>query len=295
MPDSRNDFFKEFFDEAPPAAGPQGQSDPWSDETWGQQAAMNVTFETVETDIFEFSAGNSVSHADSPDDVAFSLFRGGNAAAAAAASRDKKHQEQKHSGPPVVAVAVREQLSATYDDVSAEPSCHLEGTVHVRGMTDMSRHPFCLVMRDLLGHIEVLEDRAMVAKDVSQQISRTGLHRADRVLRISLPASATRKDVQVARYICSSRLRPVPLVRCISCTSVIVDLYAEIWAPHHFLFCVACKESCPIIGSAQSRGFQNTGQPYQSGSIKANCHYACHSPSCKRTIGETKSKRRTLG
>lgn len=213
MPDLRKnppDFFKEF-DEAP-ESGPQGQSDPWSDETWGQHA-LNVTLETVETDVFEFAAENSVTHADSPDDVAYSLFRGGNAAA----SREKQHQhtEQRHSGPPVVSVALHEQLSATYDDVSPEPSCHLEGNVYVRAVTDMSRHPFCLVMRDLLGHIDVLEDRAMVAKDVSQQISRTGLHRADRVLRISLPASATRKDVQVARYICTSRLRPVPLVRII--------------------------------------------------------------------------------
>ena len=211
MPDSRNnapDFFKEFEDAESPSSGERrGQSDPWSDETWGQNA-LNATFETVETDVFEFSAENSVSHADSPDDVAFSLFRGGNAAAA----RDKKHADPKHTGPPVVSVAIHEQLSATYDDVSEEPSCHLEGTVYVRATTDMSRHPFCLVVRDLLSHIDVLEDRAMVAKDVSQQILRTGLHRADRVMRISLPSSATRKDVQVARYVCSSRLRPVPLV-----------------------------------------------------------------------------------
>lgn len=232
MPDLMNDppdFFQEFEEGEAPGADARGQSDPWSDETWGQNA-LNVTFETVETDVFEFPAENSISHADSPDDVAVSLFRGGNHATASRADKNLQ-QEQKHSGPPLVSVAVYEQLSATYDDVSEEPNCHLEGTVHVQATTDMSRHPFCLVIRDLLSHIDVLEDRATVAKDVSQEITRKGLHRADRVLRISLPSSATRKDVQVARYICSSRLRPVPLVRCrkiLACQCQILPLISPI-------------------------------------------------------------------
>ena len=193
-------------DQGAAPAVPRG-SDPWSDETWGQNA-MNVTYETVETDVFEFSAGESELNGASPSDVELSLFRGGNAA------RDGNLlQEKKNTGPPAVSVAVHEQLSAIYDDVSPEPSCHLEGTIHVRSTTDMSRHCFCLVLRDLLGHIDVLEDRPAVAKDVSKEIARKGLHKGDRVMRISLPSSSKGKAVQIARYICTSGLRPVPLVR----------------------------------------------------------------------------------
>eukprot|EP00977_Amphora_coffeiformis_P013648 scaffold3608_cov183-Amphora_coffeaeformis.AAC.35 len=187
---------------------PRG-SDPWSDETWRQNdAMMNVTFDTVETDVFEFSAGESDLH-QTPSDVELSLFRGGGHKVAT----ERRNNNKGGASLPVVAVAVHEQLSAIYDDVSQEPSCHLEGTIHVKSSTDMSRHPFCLVLRDLLGHIDVLEDRPAVAKDVSKEISRKGLHRGDRVMRVSLPSTSKGKAVQIARYICTTGLRPVPLVR----------------------------------------------------------------------------------
>lgn len=203
MQDKMNDFADPGTAQAEPR-----WSDPWSDETWGQNALMNVTFETVETDVFEFSAGESAQNGASPSDVEFSLFRGGNAV------RDGHlPQEKRNAGPPSVSVSMHEQLSSIYDDASQEPSCHLEGTIHVRSTTDMSRHPFCLVLRDLMSHIDVLEDRPAVAKDVSREISRKGLHKGDRVMRISLPSSAKGKSVQIARYICTTGLRPVPLVR----------------------------------------------------------------------------------
>lgn len=184
-------------------------SDPWSDETWGNGGLNNVTFETVETDVFEFTAEDTRKHADSPDDVELSLFRG-----VSKAAKREVYQEKRIAGPPIVAVNINECLSAIYDDVSEEPSCQVEGSIFVTPTVDMSRHSFCLVVRDLLGHIDVLEDRTGVAKDITTQITRKGLHRSDRVLRISLPATATRKEVRIARYICSGRLRPVPLVSC---------------------------------------------------------------------------------
>lgn len=200
--------------EAPPQQGhPLSGSDPWSDETWGQHA-LNVTFETVETDVFEFTAEeNTDQQDDTPDDLEQSLFRGVKvAASAAAAPKRDMHPERRPVELPVVAVHMNEQLSAIYDDVSESPSCHLEGSIYVTPTVDMSRHSFCLVVRDLLDHIDVFEDRTAVAKDVTKEIPRKGLHRSDRVLRVSLPASATRKEVKVGRYICSGRLRPVPLV-----------------------------------------------------------------------------------
>jgi hypothetical protein len=228
---------------------PRG-SDPWSDETWGQ-SALNVTFETVETDVFEFSAEGSVQNEDSPSDVEFSLFRGG-------VSREPfKQSRGVPAGPPVVTVTVHERLSAVYDDVSEEPSCHLEGSIHVRTSVDVSRHPFCLVMRDLLGHMDVLEDRSEVAKDVSNQVSRTSLHRTDRVLRVSLPSSATHKEVQVARYICSNQLRSVPLVsnlsnksqQCRLCRLCRLCLYLAHRKCRILLVVTARQESGPSLGS----------------------------------------------
>jgi hypothetical protein len=181
---------------------PRG-SDPWSDETWGQNA-LNVTFETVETDVFEFSAEDSV--VANSNEEEFALFRGGVA---------PPSKRGVPTGPPLVTVTVHERLSAVYNgDVAEEPVTHVEGAIHVcsASTADMSRHPFCLVLRDLLGHMELLEqDRSDVAQDVSTQVSRTSLHRTDRVLRVSLPA--TQKVVPVARYICSNQLRSVPLVR----------------------------------------------------------------------------------
>ena len=202
----------------PPVHG----SDPWSDASWGENA-LNVTFETVETDVFEFSTEESSLQNDgnSPEDVEFSLFRGTGRMA-------DRSRASPAMGSPVVQVALHELLAATYDDVSEEPNFQLEGTVHVRALSDLSRHPFCLVLHDLHGHLDVLEDRATVAKDVSQQIARNGLHQGDRVLRISLPSSATRKDVQVARYICNNHVRPVPLVRGI----LLTNLLRCAWHPH---------------------------------------------------------------
>ena len=148
MPDKRSAI--------PPIPGPTPPeprgSDPWSDETWGQNA-LNVTFETVETDVFEFSAEGSTDHKNDGNasfDNEFQLFRAGDNNNDAKARDVGLHQQQQdRAETPLVAVAVHEQLSATYNDTSDEPSCHLEGSVYVRAMSDMSRHPFCLVVRDL--------------------------------------------------------------------------------------------------------------------------------------------------
>lgn len=291
MPDLINEA-PDFFKESSSTQEPRG-SDPWSDQTWGQNA-LNVTFETLETDVFEFSAGESLQNGDSPEDVEFSLFRGGTAATL----REVK-PEKKKTGPPLVGVAVHEQLSATYDDASEEPSSHLEGTVTVRATTDMSRHPFCLVIRDLLGHIEVLEDRTLVSKDVSQQISRKGLHRSDRVIRISLPATSTRKDVQVARYICTTRLRPVPLVSGSFCVHARKRRNNRIKTSLTFLFpswlYVAGKKSCSDIQSTQPCGFQNKSQSNKSRAFKTHSDYASYSTTREWSIGQIKSKGRSVG
>ena len=247
---------------------PPRESDPWSDETWRPNnhnnhhhnngdrdvTAMNVTFDTVETDVFEFSAGESeLNHRAgvddgevfrTPSDVEWSIFRG----AKNNAKDNKKfvgdedddddgRRRKNANGLPVVSVSVDEQLSAMYDDVSQEPTCHLEGAVHARSMVDMGQHPFCLVLRDLLGHIDVLEDRPAVSKDVSKEISRKGLHRGDRVVRISLPSTSKGKVLQIARYICHTELRPVPLVR-LWFHRTVADIEPLIFFDTKYLICI---------------------------------------------------------
>jgi hypothetical protein len=189
---------------------------------------------------------------NTPEDVEFSLFHGGSKPNRDTQNITKTRKPtnthpaplSSSSPPPVVQVTVHEQFSATYDDgvvpaTSPEPqACQLEGTVHVQSVTDLSRHPFCIVIRDAQSHIDIWDDRPTgggggVAKDISaavmvrkDQVATTTVppyqsssslpyyyqSHKDRILRISLPSTSTKKQVQVARYICTTHVRPVPLL-----------------------------------------------------------------------------------
>jgi hypothetical protein len=127
-----------------------------------------------------------------------------------------------------VEIVIREQLSAVYDDVSPDPSCHVEGTISlVRRRHQQhpqpqggSAPPFCLTMRDVLGQLDRVDPNDDVCQNVSDRVSRQGLHRLDRVLRVRLPQPPSDSDddhddegrlVRLATY--HSSIRPVPLVR----------------------------------------------------------------------------------
>ncbi|GAX19924.1 hypothetical protein FisN_1Lh607 [Fistulifera solaris] len=121
--------------------------------------------------------------------------------------------EPNASSTPLVKVYSHEQLAAQYDDVSNEGEISIEGTIYVQAMGPSST-PFCIVLRDLLGQIDRIEERVDVCCDITDRVSSRGLHSSDRILRISLnssPASPFRETI-VLKYFCIPTLRPVPLL-----------------------------------------------------------------------------------
>jgi hypothetical protein len=201
----------------------QNGTDPWSDETWGRGALLinAADVETVETeDVFEFSTDNG--NVDSllleellVDDQHQHLDNGEGEEASRLffPSADDFFREVPED-PATVHVAIHEQLSAIYDDISEDPACQVEGSIHVKPSAEMGNSPFSLVLRDLMGHLKNVKDRTDFCQDVTDKVSRQGLHKSDRVFRVMLPPNVLANgEVPIAKYICSSRVRPVPLVR----------------------------------------------------------------------------------
>ena len=185
-------------------------SDPWSDLTWGRDA-MNVTFET---DIFDFDAeDNKSTFGKQPSDFeSVSLFFPNDPMWDGADGEKEEKEREK----PIVQVAIHEQLSAVYDDVSKEPSCQVDGSIVVKSSSQSpTTEPFCLIIRDLLDRIEGLELKN-ICTDISREAAdRTDLHRSDKVLKIlAPPVSQLDTEIPVATYTCTPKLRPVPMVSC---------------------------------------------------------------------------------
>jgi hypothetical protein len=113
----------------------------------------------------------------------------------------------------LVKVYIHEQLAAQYDDVSNEGEMSIEGTIYVQAM-GRSSTPFCIVLRDLLGQIDHVEEQVDVCYNVTDRVSFQGLHRSDRILRITLNTSTASpfRETIVLKYFCIPTLRPVPLV-----------------------------------------------------------------------------------
>jgi hypothetical protein len=121
--------------------------------------------------------------------------------------------EPNASSTPLVKVYIHEQLAARYDDVSNEGEMSIEGTIYVQAMGPSSA-PFCIVLRDLLGQIDRIEEQEDVCCDITDRVSSRGLHLSDRILRISLNSSTASpfRETIVLKYFCIPTLRPVPLV-----------------------------------------------------------------------------------
>jgi hypothetical protein len=104
-------------------------------------------------------------------------------------------------GGEAIEVEIHEQLSAVYDDVSPESTCQVEGTIYALQQQHPRRHqhhqhpheppagsaPFCLTLRDVLGQLDRVDANPDVCQNVSDRVSRQGLHRLDQVLRVRMP------------------------------------------------------------------------------------------------------------
>lgn len=122
------------------------------------------------------------------------------------------------AGVDTVPIAITEQLSALYDDVSSDPTWMVDGAVYLQPRPELAGLPFLLTLRDVLGHVNQLSPNTDLCEDVSDKIARQGLHRSDRVLRVRLAANTEDHSrggggkVLLTSYQCSKDLRPVPLL-----------------------------------------------------------------------------------
>jgi hypothetical protein len=176
--------------------------DPWSDKGWGKNASLDSSFDSFEDGLFEFSADKSVDLDGDLDSQ--SIFF----------TDPFSHTPSKKEGRVTVTtvrLAMHEQVSALYDDDSVDTTCQIEGSIHVKPTTDR-KSPFHLTIRDVMSHLERIEVRPDICRDVSEKISRKDLHESDRVLRVTLPPNSLNQEIKIARYVCTSTLRPVPMV-----------------------------------------------------------------------------------
>lgn len=185
-----------------------------------------------------------------------------------------------------VQVVIHEQMSAFYDDLSADPACQIEGWISVR---PQQKAPFCLVLRDLMTHVDKVEIQSPFCQDISVKTSRKGLHPADRVLRVTPEVAQER--VSIASYRCVSRLRPVPLVR---------KIHRWVWkAAHRFPLSHTRRpvdqEPRPRFGKIEPRWIQDSGQSFQSTSAPATGDFAGGAADCRRHYGTHVQKGRRMG
>jgi hypothetical protein len=173
--------------------------EPWAEKVWGQNALDSSFDSAFEDGIFEFSATSSAQFDGDFDSQSF-LF--GDTFAL---------NPSKKEGPVTVRLAMHEQVSALYDDASVDTTASIIGSIHVKPTTDL-KGPFHVTIRDAMNHLERIEIRPDICRDVSEKISRKGLHESDRVLRVTLPPNSINQEIPIARYVCTPTLRPVPMV-----------------------------------------------------------------------------------
>jgi hypothetical protein len=232
------------------------EKDPWNGQTWGKNASLDSSFDSSFDDgLFEFSATSSVQGLDADLDSQSLFF-----------TDPFSLTPPRKEGPVTIRVAMHEQLSALYDDESADTSCQVEGSIHVKPTTDI-KGPFHLTIRDVMNQLGRIEVKPDICRDVSDKISRKDLQKQDRVLRVSLPPNAMNQEIPIARYYCELSLRPVPMV-CVLTILFICWIFVVFinltcfFAPHLHLYTVG-QVPCTIRGQVQSRWIQGPCQPNQ--------------------------------
>eukprot|EP00523_Entomoneis_sp_CCMP467_P012007 CAMPEP_0168717970 /NCGR_PEP_ID=MMETSP0724-20121128/273_1 /TAXON_ID=265536 /ORGANISM="Amphiprora sp., Strain CCMP467" /LENGTH=377 /DNA_ID=CAMNT_0008764461 /DNA_START=8 /DNA_END=1141 /DNA_ORIENTATION=- len=216
-------------------------TDPWSDTTWskpGLAAFHNDTPAPVldgKEEAFAFKASEKDVESQLMESTSFDTknhFRDGKTRSTipeVANNTSSEHVPATDNSPTIhnaneglVRVAIHEQVSALYDGVTDEPACHVEGSLYVRPSEDLQAKPFLLVVRDSDNHVAHWKDWPSTCRNVSDKVSRKGLHRTDRVLQISTRCEEQKRTTQsprslaeetlIGQYICSDRVRPVPLL-----------------------------------------------------------------------------------
>jgi len=162
--------------------------------------ANNVFDTSFESDPFEFSAVSSA--VPTEEEAAPTFFPSDPFPSLSRLPRTKNQ---------TVRVAIQEQVSALYDDVSRDGgTVGIEGKVYVKPEARLSK-PFYLVLKDHLGVVVSCEEEKALCQNTSNKVQRKGLKRNDRVFRVATLGNHL-EDACVLTYKCASSLRPVPLV-----------------------------------------------------------------------------------
>jgi hypothetical protein len=161
----------------------------------GEQDLLNTTFES---EVFQFPVtDSSLLPSNDPSTVSqslqFAVFPEGN--------------DQPQNSTPIVHVNVCEQLSAMYDDLSQEGTVLVTGSICVQSTEKGKR--FKLILEDDALNVQRIESTHAAKSD-----SRST--RTSREILVDLQNAKSSDEVLIAKYFCSHKLRPVPLVRVYS-------------------------------------------------------------------------------
>ena len=172
----------------------------------------------------------------------------------------------------LVRVTIVEQLSVLYDDSSDQPSCQVEGWVHVRPEEEGA---CSIVLRDLMGHLESIQGKEGVSEIRPPPAD---LHVNDRVLVVS---QSSDHRLPVASYLCSSSLQPVLMVSTTDPASKTIDAVCLICLSTH---CSTAARQEPGAGLEQlvSSRFQDPSQPLEHPRL-APSGDTTRCPSCRQS------------
>ena len=198
--------------------------DPWSADAWGESAEFHSALNAAPSPF-----DSSESQQADPFDMSLNLFP------------EDPIGEVVLEDPPVINVAIHEQLSALYDG-EEPPESQVIGSIHVseamlfqgirqypcmhcpltfllvsrqvRTEEEGLKGAFCLVVKDSAGQLEQFVEQKRVCCDITDNIPYSSREVDDRILRVTLPSESEPNQVSIADYSCTGAVHPIPLVRC---------------------------------------------------------------------------------
>ena len=180
------------------------------------QAGKGLLDVTFESDIFEFSVTDSTKELDGPRHTA-SFPR----------SSSWFPDFSNHIEPTAVDVAIHEQMAATYDDFTQNGAITVHGSIYIRTAATTLE----VTIQDDEQCIQQWEPMESICR-VQPQSSKShhknsSSNNSTTTLRVELKSSRPKDEIRIANYVCSPKLRPVPLVRFVHALVVVLEFAAR--------------------------------------------------------------------
>lgn len=145
--------------------------------------------------------------------------------ATVASARSAVLSAMSDDSPPTVRVALHEELAALYNDGGSDPVLAVSGTIHI----ESQQRNLDLILHDTAGAVGKVEpitscatsdlDGSEEQQGIDHEVFLDTTTSSHRILRLNLPQEVDGPEenrsasILVARYGCTSLLKPVPLVR----------------------------------------------------------------------------------